>query len=246
MVEKIVRRIKVPKTMSAEMLPWMTDIEVTKAVFQAEVADAYPADKLALITFHSDIWDAFLRMPPPTYPFLLAIREFPKLGLVTTMLDDYAISVSAWDSWLRKGTILYYNMSHGDIVDGEVVIKVGNDRWGKPTHYFSASHISSLQLKLPKSLIYNYSCHSLENSSMADAFITSGASVYLGWTAPASARPSIIDQVEGEVWAALIKSNNNIAKTIDSIHKRSIVPMDVNGIMTDFRFHGDGDARLNA
>lgn len=183
------------------------------SIFTASFDAVFPSTRLAIVTFHPDIWDVYISSRRPKNPISLLPRFVLDLGLTTTLIEDAAITVPAWEAIIRRGPSVLCNMSHGDLTkDGNVVIMVGNDSRGKPTDFFGAARVTAMGAHLPGGLLYNYSCYSLANFTLADAFLASGLSTYIGWNAPTSAKPDRIDQVDGAFWASMPDRHTSVRR----------------------------------
>ena len=109
----------------------------------------------------------------------------------------------------------------------------GNSYWA-----FTPGFIATYTRPFPNSLIVIDSCHSLDGSSMANAFLSKGAAAYVGWTNQVA--NTIDENVRHDLFSSLTQGRT-LQQSFDALTSAEKTDPTTGAV---FGFRGDGDIQL--
>ena len=234
-IEKMTTFMALPKSSGKKMLDTIQRVKV-----EPSEGGSSPADPRAVSFFPHRSWQREVTGRYSYWPYWLLLRLWNCEGFSTRFYYDSGVTLRTWANELwnakRWGTRVIYNQGHGN----RNVICVGTPNPKKgPWHYFNDAFVTRYaQPGLPKTIVEIYSCYTLADNRLANAFRRRGACAYLGWITGAPANPNYCDRFDEKLWRDLVGVRSTVGYAVEDLYEKGIVTR------AKFQLRGDWCCRV--
>ncbi len=219
-IEKMTSFMALPKSSGKKMLKTIKGVDVSAA------GGGSDADDPRAVSFFPHLsWQKQVAGRNAVWPLGLLLLLRSCMGYSIRFYYDSQVTLAAWatELWNARtlATRVIYNMGHGNC--NTICVGTPNPKAG-PWHYFNdAFVVKYAQPGLPQSIVEIFSCLTLADNRLANAFLRRGACAYLGWITPAPANPDYDDKFDERLWKTLVGVRSTVGYAVEELYDRGIV-----------------------
>jgi len=219
-IEKMTSFMALPKSSGKKMLDTIQRVKV-----EPSEGGSSPADPRAVSFFPHRSWQREVAGRHSSWPHLLLSLLRQCLGYSFRFYYDSGVTLKTWanELWNARqwNTRVIYNQGHGN----RNVICVGTpDPKRSPWRYFNDAFVTRYARPgLPQTVVEIFSCLTLADNRLANAFLRRGACSYLGWITPAPANPNYDDRFDEKLWKTLVGVRSTAGYAVEELYQEGIV-----------------------
>jgi hypothetical protein len=219
-IEKMTTFMSLPRSSGSKMLDTIQSVELEPSEGGSSLDDPRAVSFFPHLSWQRQVAGRYSVWP---IRLLLLLRQCE--GYKIRFYYDSGVTLRAWANELwnarRWDTRVIYNQGHGN----RNVICVGtpNPKRG-PWRYFNDAFVTRYARPgLPKTIVEIYSCLTLADNRLANAFLRRGACAYLGWIPPAPASPNYCDRFDERLWKTLVGLRATAGYAVEELYDKGIV-----------------------
>jgi hypothetical protein len=218
-IEKMTTFMNLPRSSGSKMLDAIQSIEV-----EPSEGGTPPADDPRAVSFFPHLsWQRQVAGRYAVWPvrLLLLLRQCEGYGI--RFYYDSGVTLNVWANELwnaaSRSTRVIYNMGHGN--RNVICMGTPNPKSG-PWHYFNDAFVNKYAA-LPQTIVEIFSCYTLADNKLANAFLRRGACAYLGWQTGAPANPDYDDRFDETLWKTLVGVRATVGYAVEKLYEKGIV-----------------------